>query len=84
MAQAIPRPAPSSHPSHPAPGSSVSEETSKIEEAEGPRADVGMLREIAKRGLIDSLNAINGAKTLVLDPSLAGPLGLVTEVALLK
>ncbi|KAG8965490.1 hypothetical protein FRC00_001654, partial [Tulasnella sp. 408] len=27
---------------------------------------------------------INGAKTLVLDPSLAGPLGLVTEVALLK
>lgn len=27
---------------------------------------------------------MNGAKTLVLDPSLAGPLGLVTEVALLK
>ena len=27
---------------------------------------------------------IPGAKTLVLDPALAGPLGLVTEVALLK
>lgn len=27
---------------------------------------------------------MNGAKTLVLDPALAGPLGLVTEVALLK
>ena len=27
---------------------------------------------------------MNGAKTLVLDPTLAGPLGLVTEVALLK
>ena len=27
---------------------------------------------------------MNGAKTLVLDPSLAGPLGLITEVALLK
>lgn len=27
---------------------------------------------------------VNGAKTLVLDSSLAGPLGLVTEVALLK
>lgn len=27
---------------------------------------------------------VNGAKTLVLDPTLAGPLGLVTEVALLK
>lgn len=27
---------------------------------------------------------VNGAKTLVLDPTLAGPLGLVTEVLLLK
>jgi hypothetical protein len=30
------------------------------------------------------LSQVNGSKTLVLDPSLAGPLGLVTEVALLK
>jgi hypothetical protein len=27
---------------------------------------------------------VNGAKTLVLDPSIAGPLGLVTDVSLLK
>lgn len=27
---------------------------------------------------------IQGQKTLILDPALAGPLGLVTEVALLK
>jgi hypothetical protein len=27
---------------------------------------------------------IQGAKTLVLDPALAGPLGLITEVAQLK
>ena len=29
-------------------------------------------------------NQVNGAKTLVLDSSIAGPLGLVTEVSLLK
>ncbi|RPD57126.1 Sec1-like protein [Lentinus tigrinus ALCF2SS1-6] len=46
--------------------------------------DVSMLRELARKGLIDALNSVNGAKTLVLDPTLAGPLGLVTEVALLK
>ncbi len=27
---------------------------------------------------------VNGAKTLVLDPTVAGPLGLLTEVSLLK
>ncbi|RDX51187.1 Sec1-like protein [Lentinus brumalis] len=46
--------------------------------------DVSVLRELARKGLIDALNSVNGAKTLVLDPTLAGPLGLVTEVALLK
>ncbi|KAI6048041.1 ATP binding protein [Pisolithus marmoratus] len=46
--------------------------------------DVELLRESAKRALINALNSVNGAKTLVLDPTLAGPLGLVTEVALLK
>ncbi|PPQ68764.1 hypothetical protein CVT26_001733 [Gymnopilus dilepis] len=40
--------------------------------------DVNILKEIAKKDLV------NGAKTLVLDASLAGPLGLVTEVSLLK
>ncbi|KAG7452195.1 Sec1-like protein [Guyanagaster necrorhizus] len=46
--------------------------------------DTNLLKEIARKALVDSLNSVNGAKTLVLDPSLAGPLGLVTEVALLK
>ncbi|KAG6854160.1 hypothetical protein C0991_010071 [Blastosporella zonata] len=46
--------------------------------------DVTLLKEIARKALVDSLNSINGAKTLVLDASLAGPLGLVTEVSLLK
>ncbi|CDO73039.1 hypothetical protein BN946_scf185007.g93 [Trametes cinnabarina] len=46
--------------------------------------DVSILKELARKGLVDALNSVNGAKTLVLDPTLAGPLGLVTEVALLK
>ncbi|KAF8910066.1 Sec1-like protein [Gymnopilus junonius] len=46
--------------------------------------DVNILKEIAKKDLVDALNSVNGAKTLVLDASLAGPLGLVTEVSLLK
>lgn len=32
----------------------------------------------------DFLSKVNGAKTLVLDNSIAGPLGLVTDVSLLK
>ncbi|KAK8849539.1 hypothetical protein IAR55_004874 [Kwoniella newhampshirensis] len=46
--------------------------------------DVGLLKELAKSALVESLNDIQGAKTLILEPALAGPLGLVTEVALLK
>ncbi|GFZ50066.1 hypothetical protein JCM24511_07819 [Saitozyma sp. JCM 24511] len=48
--------------------------------------DVGVLKELAKTALVERLNdtQIQGAKTLILDPTLAGPLGLVTEVALLK
>ncbi|KAF8807938.1 Sec1-like protein [Phlegmacium glaucopus] len=46
--------------------------------------DINILKEVAKKDLVDALNSINGAKTLVLDASLAGPLGLVTEVSLLK
>lgn len=49
-----------------------------------PRLDVELLKDTARKALIDTLNAVNGVKTLVLDPTLAGPLGLVTEVALLK
>ncbi|KAL9716381.1 Vacuolar protein-sorting-associated protein 33 [Leucoagaricus gongylophorus] len=43
-----------------------------------------VFRDIAKKSLVDALNAVNGAKTLVLDSSIAGPLGLVAEVSLLK
>ncbi|KAJ4485667.1 Sec1-like protein [Lentinula aciculospora] len=46
--------------------------------------DTNLLKEISKKALVDALNSVHGSKTLVLDPSLAGPLGLVTEVALLK
>ncbi|EPQ61414.1 hypothetical protein GLOTRDRAFT_82875 [Gloeophyllum trabeum ATCC 11539] len=46
--------------------------------------DTSVLSELAKKDLVDALNSVNGAKTLVLDPSIAGPLGLVTEVSLLK
>ncbi|KAF9531871.1 ATP binding protein [Crepidotus variabilis] len=48
------------------------------------RIDINILKEIARKDLVDALNSVNGAKTLVLDASLAGPLGLVTEVSLLK
>ncbi|KAH9849266.1 Sec1-like protein [Lenzites betulinus] len=57
---------------------------SKGETASEALLDVSVLKELARKALIDALNSVNGAKTLVLDPSLAGPLGLVTEVALLK
>ncbi|EIW71667.1 hypothetical protein TREMEDRAFT_27638 [Tremella mesenterica DSM 1558] len=43
-----------------------------------------ILSDLAKSALVESLNEIQGAKTLILDPGLAGPLGLVTDVALLK
>ncbi|KAK7049665.1 Vacuolar protein-sorting-associated protein 33 [Paramarasmius palmivorus] len=46
--------------------------------------DTNILREINRKALIDALNSVNGAKTLVLDANLAGPLSLVTEVAILK
>ncbi|KAJ7623648.1 Sec1-like protein [Roridomyces roridus] len=53
-------------------------------QTEEPLLDVTLLKEIARKSLVDALNSVNGAKTLVLDPTLAGPLGLVTEVSLLK
>ncbi|KAF8625204.1 hypothetical protein AX15_005509 [Amanita polypyramis BW_CC] len=46
--------------------------------------DVGVLSEINRNALVDALNSINGAKTLVLDTTLTGPLSLVTEASLLK
>ncbi|GJJ06549.1 hypothetical protein Clacol_000741 [Clathrus columnatus] len=46
--------------------------------------DTSLLKELSRRSLVDALNSVNGAKTLVLDPAIAGPLGLVAEVSLLK
>ncbi|KAH8835626.1 ATP binding protein [Flagelloscypha sp. PMI_526] len=46
--------------------------------------DLTLLKDLAKKNLIDAFNSVNGPKTLVLDPSLAGPLGLVTDVSVLK
>ncbi|CDZ97750.1 Vacuolar sorting protein VPS33/slp1 (Sec1 family) [Phaffia rhodozyma] len=54
-----------------------------LKEVDSP-LDTSFLSTLAKDNLVQALNAINGAKTLVLDPTLAGPLGLVTEVSLLK
>ncbi|KII91306.1 hypothetical protein PLICRDRAFT_89630 [Plicaturopsis crispa FD-325 SS-3] len=64
---------------------SVSEEHASRTEQENEAAlDVNLLKELGKKALIDAFNSVNGAKTLVLDTSLAGPLGLITDVALLK
>ncbi|GAA6000399.1 hypothetical protein JCM10207_007996 [Rhodosporidiobolus poonsookiae] len=49
-----------------------------------PGIDVDLLRLVASTSLQKQLDAIVGPKTLVLSPGLAGPLGLVTEVGLLK
>ncbi|KAG8721038.1 hypothetical protein FRC08_016158 [Ceratobasidium sp. 394] len=87
----IPRSNPSGHShsqphSHTGPGSSVSDDarTYKLDLDETPPVDVGVLKALAKKGLVDALNSVNGAKTLVLDPTLAGPLGLVAEVSVMK
>ncbi|KAI0049280.1 Sec1-like protein [Auriscalpium vulgare] len=64
--------------------------TTTAEESSPPQTglndvlDVSLLKEIARNSLIHALNSVNGGKTLVLDPSLAGPLSLVTEVSLLQ
>ena len=46
--------------------------------------DVDLFRLVSSQALQRLLQNIVGPKTLVLQPSLAGPLGLVTEVGLLK
>ncbi|KAJ6623145.1 Sec1-like protein [Mycena sp. CBHHK59/15] len=62
---------------------STSEDTPPVQ-ADEALLDVSLLKEIGRKALVDALNSVNGAKTLVLDASLAGPLGLVIEVSLLK
>ncbi|TNY17677.1 putative ATP binding protein [Rhodotorula diobovata] len=46
--------------------------------------DVELLRLLGSTALQSRLDAIVGPKTLILTPSLAGPLGLLTDVGLLK
>jgi hypothetical protein len=46
--------------------------------------DLSPLNNLAKETLLEALTDIQGQKTLVLDKALSGPLGLVTDVALLK
>ncbi|BGP38432.1 Vacuolar protein-sorting-associated protein 33 [Rhodotorula kratochvilovae] len=46
--------------------------------------DVELLRLLGSTALQTRLDSIVGPKTLILTPNLAGPLGLVTEVGLLK
>nr|KAJ3420408.1 hypothetical protein HK105_005705 [Polyrhizophydium stewartii] len=42
------------------------------------------LREVSRRELIHVIDSVRGRKTLVIDPSLASPLSLVAEFAVLK
>ena len=46
--------------------------------------DLSPLARLAKDGFTAALDTIAEAKTLLIDPSLAGPLGLVSDVATLK
>lgn len=46
--------------------------------------DVAPLRSLALGALLSALDAIAEGKTLLLDPSLAGPLGLVADVGSLR
>ncbi|KAJ6486104.1 Sec1-like protein [Mycena vitilis] len=62
----------------------TSNEDTQPTQADEPLLDVNLLKEIGRKALVDALNSVNGSKTLVLDSSLAGPLGLVIEVSLLK
>ncbi|WWC65985.1 uncharacterized protein I303_108607 [Kwoniella dejecticola CBS 10117] len=68
----------------PAPSTSGDSESTVPPPTTEKGLDVNILKELAKSALVESLNDIQGAKTLILEPALAGPLGLVTEVALLK
>ncbi|KAK7686681.1 hypothetical protein QCA50_010281 [Cerrena zonata] len=64
--------------------STADDSASRPSQDHEPHLDISALKDIARKDLVNALNSVNGAKTLVLDPSLAGPLSLVTEVTLLK
>eukprot|EP00192_Tetraselmis_astigmatica_P009005 CAMPEP_0117660092 /NCGR_PEP_ID=MMETSP0804-20121206/6782_1 /TAXON_ID=1074897 /ORGANISM="Tetraselmis astigmatica, Strain CCMP880" /LENGTH=621 /DNA_ID=CAMNT_0005466795 /DNA_START=43 /DNA_END=1908 /DNA_ORIENTATION=+ len=45
---------------------------------------IKVIREQARKLLVDTLDSRRGKKVLVLDPNVSGPLGLIAEVQLLK
>lgn len=67
-----------------APTSTMSSTAGDAPSSETSGPDFGVLKELGKAALVEVLNDIPGAKTLVLDSALAGPLGLVVDVASLK
>ncbi|EST05580.1 Sec1-like protein [Kalmanozyma brasiliensis GHG001] len=81
----------------PGPASGAASTSSRSNSAAGPSVDTAqpipepwdgldtrILTDLARRGLMSTLDTIKEAKTLMLDPSLAGPLGLVADVSSLK
>ncbi|KAJ3126525.1 hypothetical protein HK098_007425 [Nowakowskiella sp. JEL0407] len=46
--------------------------------------NVALLKELARRDLVNVLDSVRGKKGLVIDQSLSGPISLVTEFSLLK
>lgn len=49
-----------------------------------PGLDTSILKQHASRSLTDVLDGLSGPKILIIDPAIAGPLGLVIEVSELK
>ncbi|PWY99746.1 Sec1-like protein [Testicularia cyperi] len=69
--------------SHDGPSTSAAAEAPQLPEP-WDGLDTRILSDLARRGLLSTLDTIKEAKTLMLDPSLAGPLGLVADVSSLK
>ena len=44
--------------------------------------DLSALREFSRTELLELLDRLKGAKALVLDPALSGPINLIAEVVL--
>ncbi|KAJ9093088.1 hypothetical protein QFC21_006584 [Naganishia friedmannii] len=87
---AEPNVGPSSAPRKSAPTASVSGDSSSHRNTSGfntfnnRSVDVSLLKNLARDTLLEALTDIQGQKTLILDKALSGPLGLITDVSLLK
>mmetsp|Transcript_353 Transcript_353/g.424 ORF Transcript_353/g.424 Transcript_353/m.424 type:complete len:497 (-) Transcript_353:429-1919(-) len=72
-------------PKSPAPAQNQSGgEASGAPSLENAAINLDVFRSYGRRELVDVLDSVRGAKALVLDPKLSGPLGLVVEVGLLR